>query len=131
MRLCQMASTALRRGYGGEWEIRRGRLWLSGLVATIREPLEHDSHDWQCAERGLDWLFPGVAGLVPADWFTGELVSPRGRSNLLHGIVRWPAVRMFHVERGAIVGTKLRGTRADLLPRSAPSEKLRRYSEAL
>ena len=101
------------------------------LVATIRERLEHDPDDWQYAERGLDWLFPGVAAPVQADWFTGELVSPRGRSKLLHGIVKWPAARVFHVERGAIVGTELRDTRADLLALAAPSDKLRRYIEAL
>jgi hypothetical protein len=108
MKLFQWNSTALRRGYHGTWEVRRGRLWLSSLTATIREPLKHEPDDWQHTERGIDWLFPGVAAPVPADWFTGELVSPRGQGNVLHGIVKWPTARVFHVERGAIVGTELR-----------------------
>ena len=105
-----VASTALWRGYVGTWEIKRGRLWLTGLEASVRQPsTPPDQHH---ERRGLDWLFPGVDGPVPADWYTGTLKSPRGRAQHsgLYSLV-WPYMRLFHVEAGRVVGTELRDDR--------------------
>lgn len=130
MALLQMASTALRRGYCGAWEIRRGKLWLSALRATIRE-YASDGH-WEHAERGIDWLFPGVAAPVLADWFTGEIESPRGRAART-GLfsIGWPHARVFHVERGTIVGTELRDNRVELRHGIERNERLRTYLDSL
>ena len=112
----QASSSALWRGYLGTWEIKAGRLWLVDLEATIRE--HHDPTDpanWQHADRGMAWLFPGTSGPVLADWFTGVLESPRGRAQRTgqysYGT---PYTRVFHVEAGAIVGTELLDNRAAL-----------------
>ena len=68
MKLLQMNSTALWRGYLGTWEVKGGKLWLVDLPATIRE---HSGGELHHADRELTWLFPDDEGPVLADWFTG------------------------------------------------------------
>lgn len=112
----QGRSSALWRGYRGTWEIKAGRLWLVDLEATIREHHNPtDPMDWRHVDRGMDWLFPGTTGPVPADWFTGTLESPRGRAQRTGQFgYGTPYVRLFHVEAGAIVGTELQDNRVEL-----------------
>lgn len=113
MQLLQMSSTALWRGYRGTWEVKRGRLWLVELPATIREYTS--GTNWHHADRDLSWLFPDAEGPVLADWFTGELVSPRGKAERTGQFaVDWPYYRVFHVKRGVIASTELRDNRVKL-----------------
>lgn len=111
--LFQMASTALRRGYSGTWEIKGGRLWLVGLDAWIRHYTS--ATEWQLSERGLSWLFPDAVGPVLADWFTGTLESPRGKV-VFSGtsVIGWPQTRVFQVAAGVVTDTDLRDNRPAL-----------------
>ena len=101
---CKMQRTDLWRGYLGTWEIRAACLWLIDWRATVGERRE---------PRGLSWLFPGRTGPVLADWFTGELHSPRGeaaRAGMFETV--WPKLRVFHVDRGRVLRTELRDNSA-------------------
>lgn len=100
-------SSSLWRGYLGTWEVRRGRLWLVELSATVRE--EPDT-------LGLSWLFPENAGKpVCADWYSGELRSPRGKAERV-GPYRHesPYLRVFHVQAGVVLRSELRDNRQAL-----------------
>ncbi len=60
-------NTATWRGYLATWEIDRGALYLKAIRA------------WTPAgEVGLEALFPGHKGRVPATWFSGRLQVPQG-----------------------------------------------------
>ena len=106
----QMSSTALHRGFQGTWAIRGSRLWLDDIRLTVRDYVAPG--EWVHSTRGLGWLFPGVDGPVPADWFTGVLESPRGKAqrSSLFSLV-WPYARLFHVVAGRVVATELRDDR--------------------
>lgn len=131
MRRLRMPSTAQRRGYAGDWEIKHERLWLVGLGANVRDSAG-DGAEWYDPERGLRWLFPGTVGPVPADWFSGEIQSPRGRANLGDMIAdRWPLVRVFRVAHGAVLETELLDNRARNLEPRKPSQKLLKYLDDL
>ena len=107
MQLLQANSTALWRGYRSTWGVKGGRLWLVDLMATVRE--RSSAGEWQRDDRDLTWLFPEAAGPVLAEWFTGELVSPRGKAESTGQFsVDWPFYRVFHVKRGAVTSTELR-----------------------
>jgi hypothetical protein len=109
----QMVSTALWRGYPGIWAIKAGRLWLESIEATVQLTGVAANGDQQFAERGLSWLFPDVAGPVPADWSTGTIESPRGRvyRTSMFGC-QSSYVRLFHLEAGVVIGTELKDNRA-------------------
>ena len=62
-------SSALFRGYVGEWEIRENRLYLIGLTARLRTG----------SEVNLATLFPDFPGRVFAHWFSGRLRVPQGK----------------------------------------------------
>jgi len=97
-------STALHRGYLGVWEVKAGRLWLTSVGELVARDAVH-----RFISADLTWLFPGSAGPVLADWFTGEIASPRGeaRRGGQYRVV-WPRHRVFHIERGVVTGTELR-----------------------
>jgi hypothetical protein len=61
-------NTATWRGYVGTWEIGRDTLYLKSIKAWTHG-----------GEVGLEALFPGRQGPVPATWFTGELRVPLGK----------------------------------------------------
>lgn len=117
----EVRCSSLWRGYRGTWEVKAGRLWLVDLesartVVSVRRdedapPIDPTGFD----ALGLSWLFPGAVGPVAADWFTGVLASPRGRARrtgqFAYGT---PYRRVFSVVAGAIVGTELQDTRAEL-----------------
>lgn len=107
------ASTAERRGYSGDWEVKGGKLWLVGLGVYVCESTEHPV--WHPPEKGIMWMFPGMAPPVLADWFSGELQSPRGRTTLRNLMnEERPFLRVFHVDRGTVTGTELRDNRAEI-----------------
>ena len=61
-------NTANWRGYVAVWEIDRGMLYLKEIQAWTDK-----------GEVGLDALFPGHQGRVPATWFSGTLRVPEGK----------------------------------------------------
>jgi len=65
-------STALWRGYVGEWTIEADRLYLTGITGHVRT-----AEDWRTAN--LAELFPGFPNGLFAHWYTGELRVPMGR----------------------------------------------------
>jgi len=86
-------NTATWRGYIATWEIDRGVLYLK----TIRAWTDR-------GEVGLETLFPGQKGPVPAIWFTGKLKVPQGK--ILKPAVPHPIYGqylMITVEKGRVV----------------------------
>jgi hypothetical protein len=61
-------STACWRGYQGSWELKDGKLWLTGFTGYIK--------DYETV--GLDYLFPGQEKVF-AEWFTGTIRIPHGK----------------------------------------------------
>jgi hypothetical protein len=61
-------NTANWRGYIAVWEIDRGRFYLKDLEAWLPQ-----------GKAGLEAVFPGHKGRVPATWFSGALRVPQGR----------------------------------------------------
>jgi hypothetical protein len=61
-------NTATWRGYIATWEIDRGVLYLKAIRAWTDQ-----------GQVGLEGLFPGRQGPVPATWFTGKLTVPHGK----------------------------------------------------
>ena len=64
--------TALWRGYIGYWEIKNSKLLLNKIEAG------------SCSEESrkilpLDQIFPGKSQPVFAEWYSGNLVMPRGK----------------------------------------------------
>lgn len=105
-------STAMRRGYSGSWEIKGARLWLVGLAAFVQFPGAREPV-WLDRAQGLAWLFPDTPAPVPADWFTGKLESPRGRTTHTAGwIPVYEDLRVFRVESGRVVGSEMLGPEA-------------------
>ncbi len=61
-------STALWRGYVGEWEIIDDRLYIINLNGTLQDG----------EEASLETIFPGFPDRVFAHWFTGKIRIPQG-----------------------------------------------------
>lgn len=59
-------STSCWRGYVAVWELHQGRLWLVGLFDADYVPMDTRP------------VFGEAPLPLPADWFTGTLVLPRG-----------------------------------------------------
>jgi hypothetical protein len=71
-----VSSTALWRGYVGEWDIRDGRLYLIKLTGT----LEGDK------PASLETFFPGYPDRVFAHWYSGQVRLPMGKQlKYVHG----------------------------------------------
>lgn len=62
-------SSALWRGYIGDWEIVNDRLYLVGINACFEDGTP---------VRLVDW-FPGFSERVFAHWFSGDLRLPQGK----------------------------------------------------
>ena len=69
--ILRMGSTACWRGYHGRWAITDDTLWL----VTLNRCHSKD-------QIPLSEIFPGQAGPVRADWFTGSLRIPQGRQTM-------------------------------------------------
>jgi len=65
----EVSSTALWRGYIGRWKIQDGRLCLVELQGRLVKG----------GDASISSIFPGHHGYVFADWFSGELMCPRGK----------------------------------------------------
>ncbi len=91
-------NTATWRGYIATWEIDRDVLYLKSIRAWTEQ-----------GEVGLEALFPGQAGRVPATWFTGKLQVPQGK--MLKPFVPQPIYEkylMLTVEQGRVVKRGIR-----------------------
>ncbi|MEK8052149.1 hypothetical protein AACH10_17995 [Ideonella sp. DXS22W] len=94
--------SSLYRGYRCTWEIRAGRLWLADWYGMTAD-----------GDVGLGWLFPGAPGPVHATWFTGELVTGRGKADQVGMYLRgWPYYRTYDVQAGEVLGSTLKDDRA-------------------
>ena len=97
----QKISTALHRGYVGNWEIVDGRLYLVKIEATLMS----------LREATLEDVFPGFGDRVFAHWYSGTLRIPRGKLlRYVHG--GWGSVyerdEMVPIERGVVRGSWVR-----------------------
>lgn len=93
--------TALWRGYVGTWEILSGRIYLIGLVATMKDG----------SSANLATLFPAYPERVFAHWYSGELRVPRGKLlNYVHQgyASTYEEDLLIAVEKGVVVGTNVR-----------------------
>jgi hypothetical protein len=93
------SSTALGRGYVGEWSIVRGRLYLVRLRGMLV-----GGH-----EASLETVFPGHSGRVLAEWFSGTLCCPQGRLlQYFHGGFGsvYESDLLIDIERGVVTGTR-------------------------
>lgn len=93
-------STALWRGYVGNWEIVNQRLYLIGLRGTLENG----------TEASLATIFPEFPERVFAHWYSGTIRIPQG--NLLKyvhmgysSIYEWDF--FLDVERGVVVSTRV------------------------
>jgi hypothetical protein len=85
--------TACWRGYVAIWDIKDGVLYLKDIQAWTQQ-----------GEVGLEALFPGTKGPVPATWFSGQLKVPEGKA--VRRSVPYPVYekyRMITVEKGRVV----------------------------
>lgn len=107
-KMLRMYSTAERRGYRGDWEIKGGRLWLVGLAAFVQFP-DASEPRWLDTTHGLTWLFPDIPAPIPADWFTGTLESPIGQVRRKGGwLPIYSELLAVRVEQGKVVGDETR-----------------------
>ncbi len=87
-------NTATWRGYIATWEIDSGVLYLKAIRAWTNR-----------GEVGLETLFPGHLGRMPATWFSGKLRVPQGK--IIKPGVGYRAVYekdlMITVEQGRVV----------------------------
>lgn len=90
-------NTATWRGYIATWEIEGGVLYLKAIRAWTDR-----------GQVGLEALFPGRKGPVPATWFTGKLKVPQGK--MLKPAVPYPIHEKYlliTVEKGKVVNQKV------------------------
>jgi hypothetical protein len=90
-------NTATWRGYIATWEINRGVLYLKAIRAWTEQ-----------GKVGLEALFPGQQGPVPATWFTGKLTVPYGK--ILKPAVPHPIYEkhlLITIEKGRVVNQKV------------------------
>ena len=93
--------TALWRGYVGTWEILDGRLYLIGLVATMKDG----------SPANLATLFPDYPSRVFAHWYSGEIRVPRGK--LLKYVHQgygstYEEDLLIAIQKGVVVSTNVR-----------------------
>ena len=90
-------NTATWRGYIATWKIDGGVLYLKAIRAWTDQGLV-----------GLETLFPGRKGPVPATWFTGKLTVPQGK--VIKPAVPHPIYGeylMITVEKGRVVNQEV------------------------
>ena len=93
--------TALWRGYVGTWEILARRLYLIGLVATMKDG----------SLANLATLFPDYPERVFAHWYSGEIRVPRGKLlkyvHMGYGST-YEEDLLIAIEKGVVVSTNIR-----------------------
>ena len=121
-----MRCTALHRGYRGTWEIKGCRLWLIDLAGTA---WDHTGTTSRLDDEGA----PAVQPALPmfAEWFTGDLESPRGAGARVAQYMRdWPFYRVFRIERGVVLSSHLRDNRPKFRTGAAAGARLFRMLDA-
>jgi hypothetical protein len=74
-------STALWRGYIGNWVIIHDRLYLIGIDGSV---WDKSPYEWRALK--LEELFPGFPNRVFAHWYTGTIRLPFGKLlDYVHG----------------------------------------------
>jgi hypothetical protein len=94
-------STALWRGYVGEWEILDGRLYLIGLRGLLQDG----------SEASLATVFPDFPTRVFAHWYSGTIRLPQGKQlEYIHAgySSRYERDVLVDVMRGVVVQTRVR-----------------------
>jgi hypothetical protein len=104
-------STALRRGYLGQWEIVDGRLYLLELRGTLEDG----------TEASVDTVFPGFPERVFAHWYSGTIRIPQGRQlKYVHQGYNstFEQDLLLKIERGVVKDTRVRhnGTASENAP---------------
>lgn len=114
-------STASWRGYTARWEIRQGKLFLTGLnarVCTVKNA-PNDCRD-HARQVGVSDLFSGQ-GEVFANWFSGVLRVPLG-AQIEYRHMGYDSIYEFdlllEVANGVVIGTRTVDNR---LPKSGRS----------
>jgi len=97
----QASCTALWRGYVGSWEIKDGRLYLTGLDGTLADG----------SAATVATFFPDYPDRVFAHWYSGTLRVPQG--NLLeyvHGGYgsTYEDDLLLSVEKGVVTSSDVR-----------------------
>jgi len=70
-------TSAKWRGYLATWEVRNGRLLLTRIDVELLDSVAPAGERSTRSHNALCDLFPGDSD-VPATWFTGNLIIPRG-----------------------------------------------------
>ncbi len=104
-------STALRRGYLGQWEIVDGRLYLLELRGTLEDG----------TAASLSTVFPGFPERVFAHWYSGTIRIPQGRQlKYVHQGYgsTFEQDLLLNIERGVVKDTRVRhnGTASESAP---------------
>jgi hypothetical protein len=97
----ESTSTALWRGYVGDWEIVADRLYLVSLDGTLE-----DGND-----ATLETVFPGFPDRVFAHWYSGTVRIPQGKQlEYVHmGYAsKFERDLFLDIERGVVVSTRVR-----------------------
>ena len=90
-----MDSTANWKGYGAKWGIKEDTLFLTSLDGRIGGK-----------EVEISDLFPGKKPPIPATWFSGTIIIPRGKEiGLLKRKARYVYTKETHltVKKGKLV----------------------------
>jgi hypothetical protein len=93
--------TALWRGYVGSWEIRDGRLYLTGLDGTLQDG----------SQATVATFFPDYPDCVFAHWYSGTLRVPQGKLlDYVHGGYgsTYEDDLLITIEKGMVTGTDVR-----------------------
>jgi hypothetical protein len=77
--LCsERVSPSCLRRYVAQWELHRGRLYLSAVRSFGGHAFVRRRGGYLTSELSLSGLFPQAQGPVCADWYSGQLRCPVG-----------------------------------------------------
>ena len=115
--ICPCFTTALWRGYIGQWRITDNQLWLDRMTRdteTSGERLGAPAAELIFANDGrrlpmevdMRLIFDGNAGPIDCDWFTGKLRLPLEPA-LVYVHMGWASTyryeRILHIRQGRVV----------------------------
>jgi len=105
----EFSSTALWRGYVGEWDVQDGRLYLIKLTGNLEggQP------------ASLETFFPGFPDRVFAHWYTGQVRLPMGELlQYVHGGYgsTYEQDLLIDFDQGVVTQTTLRHNSAPAKP---------------
>lgn len=105
----EFSSTALWRGYVGEWDVQDGRLYLIKLTGNLE-----GGHP-----ASLETFFPGFPNRVFAHWYTGQVRLPMGELlQYVHGGYgsTYEQDLLIDFDQGVVTQTTLRHNSAPAKP---------------